>query len=75
MQFSGRFKIGRRETRQGKSGAYNKVMIQTFGASFSMMLPEALVPDAIEGKEATITFEMMPGKFLVPEVRIISIKP
>lgn len=75
MQFEGRFRIGRKETRQGKTGTYNKVQIQTFGATFSMMLPESLVPDAVEGKEATITFEMLPGKFLVPEVRIIMIKP
>lgn len=75
MKFQGRFQIGERESREGKNGEYCKITIRCFGASFKMFLPENLVPDAVEGKEAMITFEMVPGKYLIPEIRIVKIEP
>lgn len=74
MQFKGKFQIGARETRNGKNGEYCKIVLRCFGASFSMFLPEQLVPDAVEGQEAIVTFEMVPGKFMIPEIKIVKIE-
>lgn len=75
MKFQGVFRIGEKETRPGKNGEYCKVTISCYGATFKLFLPEKLVPDAIEGQDALITFELSAGKYFVPEVKIVKIEP
>lgn len=75
MDIKAHFKIERVETKTSKKGAeYTVVEISTYGKTFSMMLPEKLVPDVIEGSEADITLTVGVGAFMKPELRISKVE-
>jgi hypothetical protein len=68
-------KLTRLESFPGKKGEMVRATFSMFGASFTMLIPERLVPDCLEGQEYVVDLRVAPGKWLQPEIRLGGLTP
>lgn len=65
--------MGRTEVVQGGKRPFTKCSVVLMGCTLSLILPEKLVPDWMEGHAAVIQVQLSAGQYGRPDLRILKV--